>query len=58
VHRSECVERMLGRGFRAHPGAPILGCYDESVDMNQKPPQHTIMALSRLSARHAIEQAA
>jgi choline dehydrogenase-like flavoprotein len=24
----------LGKGFRAHPGAPISGCYDEPVDMN------------------------
>jgi choline dehydrogenase-like flavoprotein len=26
--------RALGKGFRAHPGAPISGCYDEPVDMN------------------------
>jgi choline dehydrogenase-like flavoprotein len=26
--------RSLGKGFRAHPGAPILGCYDDPVDMN------------------------
>src|SRR5262249_24211933 len=24
----------LGKGFRAHPGAPLSGCYDEPVDMN------------------------
>lgn len=24
----------LGKGFRAHPGAPIFGCYDDPVDMN------------------------
>lgn len=24
----------LGKGFRAHPGAPVSGCYDEPVDMN------------------------
>src|SRR5262249_60507687 len=24
----------LGKGFRAHPGAPISGLYDEPVDMN------------------------
>jgi choline dehydrogenase-like flavoprotein len=24
----------LGKGFHAHPGAPIFGCYDEPVDMN------------------------
>jgi choline dehydrogenase-like flavoprotein len=33
--RSGVHNRMLGRGFRAHPGAPILGCYDEPVDMNR-----------------------
>lgn len=25
---------QLGKGFRAHPGTPVFGCYDEPVDMN------------------------
>ena len=25
---------MLGHQFRAHPGAPIFGCYDDPIDMN------------------------
>jgi choline dehydrogenase-like flavoprotein len=25
---------MLGKGFRAHPGTPIFGVYDDPVDMN------------------------
>ncbi|HEX7481461.1 MAG TPA: GMC family oxidoreductase [Polyangiales bacterium] len=25
---------MVGKGFRAHPGAPVFGCYDDPVDMN------------------------
>jgi choline dehydrogenase-like flavoprotein len=25
---------MLGKGFRAHPGTPVFGVYDEPVDMN------------------------
>jgi len=33
--RSGVRHRMLGAGFRTHPGAPILGCYDEPVDMNR-----------------------
>jgi hypothetical protein len=24
----------LGKGFRAHPGAPVFGCYDDPVDMS------------------------
>jgi choline dehydrogenase-like flavoprotein len=24
----------LGKQFRAHPGAPVFGCYDDPVDMN------------------------
>jgi choline dehydrogenase-like flavoprotein len=26
--------RMVGKAFRAHPGTPVFGCYDEPVDMN------------------------
>jgi choline dehydrogenase-like flavoprotein len=33
--RSGVRNRALGQGFRAHPGAPVFGCYDEPVDMNQ-----------------------
>ena len=25
---------MLGKGFRAHPGTPVFGVYDDPVDMN------------------------
>jgi choline dehydrogenase-like flavoprotein len=32
--RSGVKNAMLGKGFRAHPGAPVFGCYDEPVDMN------------------------
>jgi choline dehydrogenase-like flavoprotein len=32
--RSGVKSRALGKGFRAHPGAPILGSYDDPVDMN------------------------
>lgn len=32
--RSGVRAKALGRFFRAHPGAPIFGCYDEPVDMN------------------------
>jgi choline dehydrogenase-like flavoprotein len=32
--RSGLRHRALGQGFRAHPGAPLFGCYDEPVDMN------------------------
>jgi choline dehydrogenase-like flavoprotein len=34
LQRSGVRSPMLGEGFRAHPGAPILGFYDEPVDMN------------------------
>jgi choline dehydrogenase-like flavoprotein len=32
--RSGVRNPALGGGFRAHPGAAVLGCYDEPVDMN------------------------
>jgi choline dehydrogenase-like flavoprotein len=32
--RSGIKNRALGKGFRAHPGAPVFGLYDEPVDMN------------------------
>jgi len=32
--RSGIRGKAVGRFFRAHPGAPIFGCYDEPVDMN------------------------
>jgi choline dehydrogenase-like flavoprotein len=32
--RSGVKNRALGKGFRAHPGAPVFGVYDEPVDMN------------------------
>jgi choline dehydrogenase-like flavoprotein len=32
--RSGIKSRMLGKGFRAHPGTPVFGVYDEPVDMN------------------------
>ncbi len=32
--RSGVRHPALGAGFRAHPGAPIFGCYDDPVDMN------------------------
>jgi len=32
--RSGVKNRALGKGFRAHPGAPVFGSYDEPVDMN------------------------
>jgi len=32
--RSGVKNRTLGKGFRAHPGAPVFGSYDEPVDMN------------------------
>jgi choline dehydrogenase-like flavoprotein len=35
LHRSGIRPRALGHGFRAHPGAPIVGLYDEPVDMNR-----------------------
>jgi choline dehydrogenase-like flavoprotein len=31
--RSGVKNRALGKGFRAHPGAPVFGSYDEPVDM-------------------------
>ncbi len=34
LERSGVKSPALGKGFRAHPGAPILGCYDDPVDMN------------------------
>jgi choline dehydrogenase-like flavoprotein len=34
LRRSGLRTRMLGKGFRAHPGAAIYGCYDAPVDMN------------------------
>ncbi len=33
--RSGVRNAQLGKGFRAHPGAPVFGCYDEPVDMNR-----------------------
>jgi hypothetical protein len=33
--RSGLRHRALGHGFRAHPGLPISGCYDEVVDMTK-----------------------
>lgn len=33
--RSGLRHRALGEGFRAHPGTPVLGLYDEPVDMNR-----------------------
>jgi choline dehydrogenase-like flavoprotein len=32
--RSGVKNRAIGKGFRAHPGAPVFGSYDEPVDMN------------------------
>jgi choline dehydrogenase-like flavoprotein len=32
--RSGIKNRAIGKGFRAHPGAPVFGSYDEPVDMN------------------------
>lgn len=32
--RSGIRAKAVGRYFRAHPGTPIFGCYDEPVDMN------------------------
>jgi choline dehydrogenase-like flavoprotein len=31
--RSGVKSRALGKNFRAHPGTPLFGCYDEPVDM-------------------------
>jgi choline dehydrogenase-like flavoprotein len=33
LKRSGVKNPMLGKQFRAHPGTPIFGCYDEPVDM-------------------------
>jgi len=35
LKRSGLKLPALGEHFRAHPGAPIIGVYDEPVDMNQ-----------------------
>jgi choline dehydrogenase-like flavoprotein len=32
--RSGVKSRALGKNFRAHPGTPLFGLYDEPVDMN------------------------
>jgi choline dehydrogenase-like flavoprotein len=32
--RSGIKSRSLGKNFRAHPGTPLFGCYDEPIDMN------------------------
>jgi choline dehydrogenase-like flavoprotein len=32
--RSGVKSRALGKNFRAHPGTPVFGCYDDPVDMN------------------------
>jgi choline dehydrogenase-like flavoprotein len=32
--RSGIRNPALGKGFRAHPGAPVFGCYDDPVSMN------------------------
>jgi choline dehydrogenase-like flavoprotein len=32
--RSGLRSRAVGKGFRAHPGSAIFGCYDAPVDMN------------------------
>lgn len=34
LQRSGVRNPMVGKGFRAHPGAPVFGCYDEPIDMN------------------------
>lgn len=34
LHRSGVRPRALGQHFRAHPGAGVLGLYDEAIDMN------------------------
>jgi choline dehydrogenase-like flavoprotein len=31
--KSGVKNRAIGKGFRAHPGAPVFGSYDEPVDM-------------------------
>ncbi|MGH7269282.1 MAG: GMC family oxidoreductase, partial [Polyangiaceae bacterium] len=35
LKRSGVRNRALGKGFRAHPGTPIFGVYDEPVDMSK-----------------------
>jgi choline dehydrogenase-like flavoprotein len=32
--RSGVKSPALGKNFRAHPGTPVFGCYDQPVDMN------------------------
>jgi len=32
--RSGVKNRALGKGFRAHPGTPLFGVYDEPIDMH------------------------
>jgi choline dehydrogenase-like flavoprotein len=32
--RSGIKNENLGKNFRAHPGTPLFGCYDDPVDMN------------------------
>ncbi len=32
--RSGVKSLALGKSFRAHPGTPLFGCYDDPVDMN------------------------
>jgi choline dehydrogenase-like flavoprotein len=34
LKRSGLKSRALGENFRSHPGAPIIGVYDEPIDMN------------------------
>jgi len=35
LKRSGLRSRAIGEQFRSHPGAPIIGVYDEPIDMNQ-----------------------
>jgi len=35
LQRSGVRHPALGEGFRSHPGAPVIGVYDEPVDMNR-----------------------
>ena len=34
LQRSGVRAKALGKFFRAHPGTPLFGCYDEPIDMN------------------------
>ncbi len=34
LQKSGVRSRALGKNFRAHPGTPVLGVYDDPVDMN------------------------